>query len=628
MKKQIVFLLFILACSINVQAQAEDEIISKLKEIAIIEKKVMIPMRDGVRLSTNVYRPKTDAKVPVIFVRTPYNFNSWVNGERRTRTARAAYEAVKRGYAYVKQNERGRYFSEGEWQILGAPITDASDMYKWLRAQSWSNGKIGLSGCSSTAEWQLGAASVSNAADAMVPMGYGAGVGVIKNENWEYYEQGNWFRGGAHQMLFDGWLYSVEQDKFGPQIPEGATQEDLIRIARFYDLGPDNPSVDWDKAYWHLPIQDVLKNVGGKKEIFDNLIRRKPNSEAWFSGGLYNSSMDFNVPSFWFVSWYDVSDAVNLALYNHVRKNSDDPIVRNNQYLVIAPTPHCTYEGSENTIVGERNMGDARLNYDEQIWDWFDFQLKGEKNDFIENTPRVQYYTMGSNEWQASETWPPQSSQMTTFYLDSDGNANSLYGDGTLSTNKPEGQGNPDEFIFNPAYPLPTHGGGFCCQGISANPGALDQHQQQTRNDILVYTTEPLEEGVEITGFIRATIYVGSNVKDTDFTLRITDVYPDGTAYNVSSTIMRTRYREGFDKEIFMENGEVYKLKLPPMATSNYFKEGHRIRIEISSSNFPRYARNLNTGGNNYDETEWVVANSKVFHSTEYPSQIKLPIKK
>jgi putative CocE/NonD family hydrolase len=603
--------------------QAQDNTLKELEDIAIVDQKIMMPMRDGIRLATDIYRPKTDKKVPIIFSRTPYNFNSWGDGEENTGTAKRALEAVKRGYAYVVQNERGRYFSEGEWDILGVPLTDGFDAFTWMKDQPWSNGKIGTLGCSSTAEWQMAVAALDHPSHAaMVPQGFGAGVGQVG----EIKEQGNWYRGGAEQMLFIAWLYGVEHDKFKPRIPAGATQEDLIRISRFYDLAPENPPIDMAEALNHLPIQDILKNINGKNEIFDKMIQRKPNDKAWYNGGLYNDTMELAVPSFWFASWYDVSITPNLTLFNHVRNNSKDASIRDNQYLVIAPTLHCSYtRATENTIVGERSVGDARLNYDEQIYGWFDLWLKGEENDFKEKTPRVQYYTMGSNKWQAAETWPPENATSTTFYLNSNGNANSLFGDGKLTTNKAKSD-SPDSFTYDPMRPVPSYGGNVCCTGNAIKGGAFDQQQMETRNDILVYTTDVLDEGVEISGFIESTLYVSSDAKDTDFTIKLIDVYPDGTAYNLDETIQRVRYREGYDKEVFMEKDKVYKVDLTPMSTSNFFKKGHRIRIEISSSNFPRFARNLNTGGNNYDEKEGVVAHNKVHHSSKYPSQIKLPM--
>ncbi|HKK26263.1 MAG TPA: CocE/NonD family hydrolase [Gracilimonas sp.] len=625
MKRLSISLLLILTFVLSLNSFAQDSnVFEELEKVAIVDQKVMMPMRDGIRLATDIYRPKTEGKVPVIFSRTPYNFNAWGDGEQRTRTARSALEAVKRGYAYVVQNERGRYFSEGEWDILGIPLTDGYDAFSWMSEQDWSNGKVGTLGCSSTAEWQMAVAALDHPSHAaMVPQGFGAGVGRIG----DFYEQGNWYRGGAEQLLFFAWLYGVEQDKFKPRIPEGATQEDLIRISRFYDLAPENPPIDMSEALAHLPIQDILKNINGKKEIFDNMVRRKPNDPEWYEGGLYHDNMDFGVPSFWFVSWYDVSSSPNIALYNHVRENASEKNIRDNQYLVIAPTLHCGYtRATENTIVGERSVGDARLNYEEQIYDWFDFWLKGEETGFFENTPKVQYYTMGTNEWKGSDVWPPKNAVMTSYYLHSNGNANSLYGDGVLSTDLPAQTDMPDSFVYDPMNPVPSHGGNVCCTGNAVQGGAMDQQAMEARHDILVYTTDPLDIGTEVTGSIETTLYVSSDAKDTDFTIKLIDVYPDGTAYNLDETIQRVRYREGYDKEVFMEDGKVYKVDLTPMSTSNYFKEGHRIRVEISSSNFPRFARNLNTGGNNYDENEGVVANNKVHHSKQYPSQIRLPI--
>ncbi|MDT0551989.1 CocE/NonD family hydrolase [Urechidicola vernalis] len=624
MKKNVFLklLFFSFLCFVMIPLQAQSDIHEKLNEIAIVDQKVMMPMRDGIRLATDIYRPKTDKPVPIIFSRTPYNFNSWGDGEERTRTMQRAYDWVAKGYAYVVQNERGRYFSEGEWDILGVPLTDGYDAFSWMKDQDWSNGKIGTIGCSSTAEWQMAVGALDHPSHAaMVPQAFGAGVGRVG----EFYEQGNWYRGGAEQLLFFSWLYGVEHDKFKPRIPAGATQEDLIRISRFYDLAPENPRVDMSEALKHLPIQDMLKNMNGKKEVFDKMVRRKPNHPDWFNGGLYHDDKEINVPSFWFASWYDVSISPNLALFNHMRNHSD-PEIRDNQYLVIAPTLHCRYtRATENTIVGERSVGDARLNYDEQITAWFDLWLKGESNNFKEKTPRVQYYLMGKNEWKSSESWPPAETEMTTFYLNSNGNANTLHGDGVLASKKAK-QDNPDGFFYDPLNPVDSYGGNVCCTGNAVEGGAFDQQGMEMRNDILVYTTDTLEEGVEVSGFINTTLYVSSDAKDTDFTVKLIDVYPDGTAYNLDETIQRVRYREGYDKEVFMENGEVYEVKLTPMSTSNYFKKGHKIRIEVSSSNFPRFARNLNTGGNNYDEKDAVTAHNKVHHSSKYPSKIEIPM--
>jgi len=213
-----------------------------------------------------------------------------------------------------------------------------------------------------------------------------------------------------------------------------------------------------------------------------------------------------------------------------------------------------------------------------------------------------------------------------SFFLSSGGKANTMNGDGTLTEAKPPTD-NADRFEYDPMNPVPSLGGNVCCTGNAITAGSFDQRKNETRPDILVYTTEPLREGVEVSGPIEVTLYVSSDAKDTDFTVKLIDVYPDGRAYNLDETIQRMRYRNGYDKpNVWMESGKVYKVTLGPMTTSNYFETGHRIRIEVSSSNFPRFDRNLNTGGKNYDEVKGVVARNAVHHSRQYPSEIKLTV--
>ena len=273
-------------------------------------------------------------------------------------------------------------------------------------------------------------------------------------------------------------------------------------------------------------------------------------------------------------------------------------------------------------------MGDARLNYDELTYAWFDRFLKGENNGILEKMPKVRYYTMGSNKWQSSETWPPVGAQPMTFYLSSNGKANTLNGDGALGSTPPSTDA-PDRLEYDPMNPVPSYGGNVCCTGNAVAGGAFDQRKMEERPDILVYSTEPLKEGIEVSGPIEVTLYVSSDAKDTDFTVKLIDVYPDGRAYNLDETIQRMRYRNGYDRpEVWMESGKVYKVTLQPMTTSNYFEAGHRIRIEVSSSNFPRFDRNMNTGGRNYDESRGVVARNAVHHSRQYPSTVKLTVVK
>jgi putative CocE/NonD family hydrolase len=496
---------FLLLClGVLEPVAAQEDIKALLEANAIVDQKVMVPMRDGVRMAADVYRPKTDQPVPVIFSRTPYNFASWRDGEFSSGTYRRAWEAVRRGYAYVVMNERGRYYSEGEWDILGTPLTDSYDAFQWMEDQPWSNGKVATLGCSSTAEWQMAAASLDHEAHTtLVAQGFGAGVGRIG----DWYEQGNWYRGGAEQMLFFAWLYGVQQN-VRPMFPPNMTQEQLARVSRYFDLAAEMPGVDWSEGLQHLPLVDILENVEGNEGPFEDMVKRKPNDPKWYQGGLYHDDMPFDKPALWFMSWYDVSTGPNLALFNHMVENAESAEARANQYAVIAPTLHCAYtRATENTVVGERSVGDARWDYDALVYGWFDTWLKGQDTGLLDTLPRVRYFTMGANEWRSAESWPPPNAEAVTYYLDSGGNANSLHGDGVLTTTPPS-EDNPDRFTYDPMTPVPSHGGNVCCTGNAVRGGALDQQEMEERDDILVYTSEPFESGVEVTGTIDISLFV------------------------------------------------------------------------------------------------------------------------
>lgn len=605
----------------------------ELQSLAIVERKIMVPMRDGKRMAADVYRPKdTSKKYPIIFVRTPYNFNYWDVRLGAPRDLKDELEAVKRGYAFVEMNERGHFFSEGNYDILGAPLTDGWDALEWMSKQPWSNGKVGAIGCSSTAEWQLAVAARGHPAfTTMIPQGFGAGVGRVG----DFYEQGNWYRGGAVQLLFAAWIYG-QQNQVRPMFPPNTSREDLVRASRLFDLAPQMPPVDWSKGLQKLPVMDIIKAVDGPDGIYADrmevstggaMIKRAPNDPAWYRGGLWHDDQKLNIPGFWFMSWYDVSIGPNLAAYNHVRKTAS-PEVADRQYAIIAPTLHCSFKrATADTIVGERSMGDARLDYDALTYGWFDHFLKGEDAaKSVAKMPKVRYFTMGSNKWQSADTWPPASAKPVTYYLSSAGQANSLHGDGTLVAAAPPAA-HADRFTYDPSNPVPSHGGNVCCTGNAVTGGAFDQRKMEARADILVYSTAPLTEGVEVTGSVDVTLYVSSDAKDTDFTAKLVDVHPDGAAYNLDETIQRMRYREGYTgAPVWMEKEKVYKVVLRGITTSNYFAPGHRIRLEISSSNFPRFDRNLNTGGNNFDEAKGVVAHNAVHHGAAHPSQITLSV--
>jgi putative CocE/NonD family hydrolase len=598
----------------------------KLEALADVEKTVMVPMRDGVRLATDIYRPKArTGPLPTIFWRTPYNFH-----ELRGSSLLVALESVERGYAFVIQNERGKFHSEGEWEILGFPRTDGYDALTWIAEQSWSNGKVGTIGCSSSAEWQMALAAEDHPAHAaMVPMSAGAGIGRVG----EFYEQGNWYRGGVEQMFYLPWLYWVQNTQ-RPRFSPDVSDEDKQRLAQYYDLDAEMPEVEWKRKIRHLPVAEAMVSVDGPKGMYSEFFRRKPDDPEWYRGGLFHDNEDFGVPALWLNSWYDVSIGPNLALFNHVRENASDSAVREHQYTVVAPVLHCRYfQPAWDLEVGERSMGNASFDYVGLIYRFFDAWLEdpsideasGTAEEFAATTPRVRYFAMGENAWKTAASWPPEGSRVETLYLSSESSAVSIFGDGKLAGSPPE-RDEPDRFVYDPSVPVPSLGGGICCIGGAVDGGAFDQRPNEARADVLVYTSEPLTRPLEVTGPVRVVLFVSSDAKDTDFTAKLVDVLPDGTAYNLDETVLRARYREGYDREVFMEEGEIYEIELSPMSTSNVFLPGHRIRLEVSSSNFPRLARNMNTGGPNFNESEGVVARNVVHHSRAYPSRLELTV--
>jgi uncharacterized protein len=269
-------------------------------------------------------------------------------------------------------------------------------------------------------------------------------------------------------------------------------------------------------------------------------------------------------------------------------------------------------------------VGDARFDYVALVQRWFDRFLRGVENG-VTAEPRVQAYMMGANQWRAYDAWPPREVENVPYYLDSDGRANSLFGDGRLSTAKPSKAGF-DAFTYDPLHPVPSLGGSICCFSASFVGGAFDQSGIEARHDVLVYSTPPLTDTVEVTGPVKVALYLSSDVRDTDLTVKLVDVAPDGRAYNLDESIQRVRWREGWERPVLMELGKVYRVEVGPLVTSNAFLPGHRIRLEVSGSNFPRFERNLNTGGNNYDESEGVPAHDRIHHAPGYLSQVVLPV--
>lgn len=601
--------------------KSTEQLSGELSEIADVTKQVLVPMRDGVGLSTDIYLPKNRrGKVPIIWWKTPYNYNPLGATQMRF-----ALKALRRGYAFAIQNERGKYYSEGKWEILGFPQTDGVDALDWFSEQDWSTGKVGTVGCSSPAEWQLALATQNHPAlAAIVPMAPGAGIGKVG----DYWEQGNWYRGGAEQMFYPPWLYGSLQTTLRPEIPKELSREDRARLVDWYDLDPDAPEVNWDKAIKHLPLKDMLNAVDAPNATMDAFASRGPGDAGWREGGLFYDDSNIHAPALWIFSWFDVSIAPNLALFNHARTNTEDREAGRNQYAAVGPNLHCRFYRDKVGEVGDRTFDNAALDYFDLVFDFFDRYVKGERNGFERKTPAVQYYEMGADEWRSDQSWPPRGASEVTFYLDSNKAANSVFGDGVLMREMPvDGGSLMDSFTYDPMNPVPSLGGGICCIGNAVEGGVFDQRPNEARNDVLVYTSEPLEEGMHVAGPVKLTLNVSSDAPDTDFMVKLVDVFPDGTAYNLDETAQRTRWREGYEKApVMMEEGGVYEVTIQPMVTANYFAPGHRIRLEVTSSNFPRFSRNLNTAEPVPDQADPRIARNSVHHSTAHPSRLTLTV--
>jgi putative CocE/NonD family hydrolase len=590
-----------------------------MQKKAIIERKLLMPMRDGVGLSTDIFRPKGAAgPLPTIFIRTPYNMNVLQGSQQRQ-----VMEALDRGYAVIMQNERGRYFSEGKYEILGYPRTDGYDALTWIAKQSWSNGKVGTLGCSSSAEWQLQLAAMHHPAHAaMIPMSAGAGIGRVG----PFEEQGNWYRGGVPRMLFIPWLYNTD-NPLRAEIPAGLDAATRQYLSVYSDLDPRKPTVNWARQTKYLPVSQMLSSLGEPPGTFEQLIARLPDDPAWFKGGLYHDNEKWGVPALWFDAWYDVSIGPNLALYNEAAKNGVDANVRDNQYAVVGPNVHCDYNRyGPGFRSGDRDLGDTTFDTNGAIWAFFDRFLKDQPDGFPASTPKVRYYQMGENAWKTADRWPPKEAGQVKLYLHSGGRANSMYGDGRADFVAPKGEEPADRYVYDPMNPVQTIGGGDCCNGGVVVPGAYDQRPVESRHDVLVYTSEPLKQPIAIAGFVDAVLHVSSDAKDTDFAVKLVDVDPDGVAYIIDDTIFRARFREGYGKEVFMQKGKTYEIRPTPMTTANTFLPGHRIRVEITSSNFPKFVRNLNTGGRNEFEKTGLLATNQLRHSKAEPTYLVLPV--
>jgi putative CocE/NonD family hydrolase len=580
------------------------------------EKSIMVPMRDGVVLSTDLHFPEgAEGPLPTILIRTVYSKNATIDWNPAYRIL------VSRGYVVAIQDVRGRYESEGAYVVATHRREDGYDTVDWLVSQPWSNGKVGTAGCSYLGETQVVLAAAKHPSHvAAIPMSAASGF-YAPGRAWSSFD------GGVFELAQTaGWFAdSGTQVFYGP--PPSVDRQEWFRspAAKLFAQAPKIDFQSYLELVPTLPTFNILQRAGLPPTEYEEFATHLPDDPYFRNKDWVQASDTFNVPAIFMDSWYDYGPAETLEMFRLFQENAETETAKNNQFLIMGPSTHCAYtEATEHTVVGERDLGDARLDFLDIQLRWYDYWLKGIDNG-ITDMPKVRYYVMGLNTWQTSDHWPPPGTTYQRWYLSSGGRANSRNGDGVLSVRLPSESGS-DSFTYDPAYPVPSLGGHTCCTGMDTEAGGYDQSAIELRDDVLVYTSQVLTEGIEVTGALQVELFVSSSAPDTDFTAKLVDVYPDGRAFNVQEGALRMRHREGLSTTVTMEAGEVYRAPLDLHATSNYFAKGHRIRLEISSSNFPRWQRNLNTGGNNYDETEMKVAKNTVHHSAEHPSNIVLPV--
>ena len=580
------------------------------------EKSVMIPMRDGTLLSTDLYMPRgLDEDLPTILIRTVY-------GKNQTFGWNPAYkELVRRGYVVAIQDDRGRYESEGRYVVAENRREDGIDTIDWLIEQPWSSKKVATAGCSYLGETQivLAATRHPNLVTA-IPMSAATGL-YVPGRAWSSYDGGvfelaqtaGWFAGSGTNVFYQPPVWVDRQEWFRSEASKKFRQQ---------------PEIDYD-AYLPfvrtLPTSTILQRADLPPTEYERFIGSLPDDDYYRNKDWAQADDRFNVPAIFMDSWYDYGVAESLEMFRLFSENADSDAARDNQFIIIGPTTHCGYlYATEQTIVGERDLGDARLDFLDIQLRWYDHWMKGADNG-ITDMPKIQYYLMGKNEWRQANKWPIPGTVEQRWYLSSGGKANSRIGDGTLSMTPPSGD-SMDSYVYDPATPVPSLGGHTCCTGTDTEAGGYDQSEIEMRHDVLVYTSDPLQAGIEVTGALNVVLQVSSSATDTDFMAKLIDVYPDGRAFNIEEGAMRMRHREGLDKVVLMEPGTVYEINLDLHVTSNYFDAGHRIRLEVTSSSFPRFERNLNTGGDNHNDTEWEVANNNVHNAADRRSYISLPV--
>jgi putative CocE/NonD family hydrolase len=579
------FVLGALLFSLIVRAAASHEV--------TIERAVAVKMRDGVTLRADIYRPKTDGKFPVLLQRTPYN-----------KAAQADFGLIGAAHGYVVaiQDVRGRYTSEGEWYTFKNESNDGYDTVEWAAALPYSNGKVGMFGGSYVGATQLLAA--------MAHPPHLAGICPIDTAS--NYHDGWTYQGGAFEQWFNqSWVSGLAQDTLNRTVVKntnalmGAWNLPLVNYTLFNF--PDGSFAPASAATLAPYFIDWLAH---------------PNyDDYWKQISIEEHYGDINVPVLTVAAWYDIFLGGSLRNYIHLKTRGGSDAARRGQHLLVRVGGHAGW-GQK---VGEIDFGPAAAQNDanEITLKWYDFLFKGEQNQFAGKPVKI--FVMGANEWREEDDWPLARAQSTKYFLHAAKGANSLRGDGSLSTSPPRGE-SPDHYEYDPQNPAPTVGGPLCCDGEHLASGPRDQRLVEARGDVLVYSTPASAQDTEITGPVTVELFAASSAIDTDFTAKLVDVAPNGFAQNLTEGIVRARYRESQEKPTLINPGQIYKFTIDLWATSNVFRKGHILRLEVSSSNFPRFDRNLNTGENPAFAVNAVSATNTIYHDSEHPSALVLPV--
>jgi hypothetical protein len=554
----------------------------------IFEVGVAAKMRDGVTLRADIYRPKAEGRFPVLLERTPYNKDGGTE---------FGLKAASRGYVVIFQDTRGRYSSEGEWYPFKHESQDGYDSVEWAAALPYSNGKVGMMGASYVGATQMLAAIAE-------PPHLAGIFPVVTASN---YHDGWTYQGGAFEQWFsESWTSGLAQDTLQRRVKRNAQ------------------ALQW---VWKMPLATYplfeVGNTEGLASYFLDWLKHPSYDSYWKEWSIEESYSKIKVPAYHVGGWYDIFMGGTVRNYVGIKSAGGSDSAKGGQRLLLGPWYHGPFDGKS----GDIDFGaEAKGSTDDLMLRWYDFLLRGISSGTEKEKP-VKIFVMGKNIWREEQDWPLARARSTRYYLHSSGKAQSLTGDGTLSRSTPETEVS-DKFLYDPAEPVPTRGGGLCCDNEHLASGAFDQRPVEGRSDVLIFSAPAFKEELEVTGPVSAELYVSSSAVDTDFTAKLVDVWPNGFAQNLTDGILRARYRNSPSKPEFMSPGEIYKVTIDLWATSNVFLAGHKLRLEISSSNFPRFDRNLNTGEDPGQAIRTVTAENTIYHDREHPSALVLPVVK